>query len=162
MLIDILSKREYLYRRYFKEKLNSSLVPNFLTASPQNPLLKEVRSNYLFIDPTTYSSEVTRELLYQSSDFLRYSFLLDFIKLINNLNYNFSINFNSINNYFIYLTGLNYNTTLGNNKDLFKSQYRPMKKGIVNMIRLQATSAIAMPTEIRLHILASSKDVIHS
>jgi heme/copper-type cytochrome/quinol oxidase subunit 2 len=30
------------------------------------------------------------------------------------------------------------------------------------MIRLQATSAIAMPTEIRLHILASSKDVIHS
>jgi hypothetical protein len=116
----------------------------------------------MFIDPTTYSSEVTRELLYQSSDFLRYSFLVDFMKLINNLNYNFPINFDSINNYFIYLTGLNYNTNLGNNKDLFKSQYRPMKKGIVNMIRLQATSAIAMPTEIRLHILASSKDVIHS
>jgi hypothetical protein len=37
-----------------------------------------------------------------------------------------------------------------------------MKKGVVNMIRLQATNAIAMPTEIRLHILASSKDVIHS
>jgi hypothetical protein len=126
MLIDILSKREYLYRRYFKEKLNSSLVPNFLTVSPNNSILKDVRSNYLFIDPTTYSSEVTRELLYQSSDFLRYSFLVDFMKLINNLNYNFPINFNSINNYFIYLTGLNYNTTLGNNKDLFKSQYRPM------------------------------------
>jgi len=43
-----------------------------------------------------------------------------------------------------------------------KSQYRPMRKGITNMIRLQATSAIAMPTEVRLHILASSKDVIHS
>ena len=45
---------------------------------------------------------------------------------------------------------------------LLKSQYKPMRKGITNMVRLQATSAIAMPTEMRLHILASSKDVIHS
>jgi len=37
-----------------------------------------------------------------------------------------------------------------------------MKKGVTNMIRLHATGAIAMPIEIRLHILASSKDVIHS
>jgi hypothetical protein len=37
-----------------------------------------------------------------------------------------------------------------------------MKKGVTNMIRLQATGAIAMPIEIRLHILASSRDVIHS
>ena len=44
----------------------------------------------------------------------------------------------------------------------FKSQYKPMRKGITNMVRLQATNAIAMPTELRLHILASSKDVIHS
>ncbi len=48
------------------------------------------------------------------------------------------------------------------NYDLYKSQYRPMRKGVTNMIRLQATNAVAMPTEIRLHILASSKDVIHS
>ena len=64
---------------------------------------------------------------------------------------------------FIYLIGLSINnSSVGSNLELFKSQYRPMKKGIVNMIRLQATNAIAMPTEIRLHILASSKDVIHS
>jgi hypothetical protein len=163
ILVDILSKREYLYRRYFKEKLNFSLVPSFLTVSPNNPILREVKSNYLFIDPTTYSSEVTRELLYQNVEFLKYSFLKDSIKLINSLNFNFPINFNLINNYLIHLVGLsNYNNNLGNNADLFKSQYRPMRKGIVNMIRLQATSAIAMPTEIRLHILASSKDVIHS
>jgi hypothetical protein len=37
-----------------------------------------------------------------------------------------------------------------------------MRKGISNMIRLHATGAIAMPIEIRLQILASSKDVIHS
>jgi heme/copper-type cytochrome/quinol oxidase subunit 2 len=73
------------------------------------------------------------------------------------------INFNLISNYFIHLFGVsdNYNS-LAKNNDLYKSQYRPMRKGITNMIRLQATSAIAMPTEIRLHILASSKDVIHS
>ena len=36
-----------------------------------------------------------------------------------------------------------------------------MKKGVTNMIRLHATGVIAMPIEIRLHILASSKDIIH-
>jgi hypothetical protein len=56
----------------------------------------------------------------------------------------------------------NLPSTLGKNTDLLRSQYRPMRKGVTNMIRLQATGIIAMPTEIRLHILASSKDVIHS
>jgi hypothetical protein len=37
-----------------------------------------------------------------------------------------------------------------------------MKKGVSNMIKLHATGAVAMPTETRLHLLASSKDVIHS
>jgi hypothetical protein len=87
----------------------------------------------------------------------------DFLNLLNKLSLNININFNLLNNYFLYLLGPvnNYNN-IGKNVDLYKSQYRPMKKGITNMIRLQATSAIAMPTEIRLHILASSKDVIHS
>jgi hypothetical protein len=46
--------------------------------------------------------------------------------------------------------------------NLQKNQYRPMRKGITNMVRLHATGAVAIPTEIRIHILASSKDVIHS
>jgi len=37
-----------------------------------------------------------------------------------------------------------------------------MRKGITNMVRLHATGAIAMPIEIRIQVLASSKDVIHS
>lgn len=37
-----------------------------------------------------------------------------------------------------------------------------MRKGISNMIRLHATGAILLPIEVRLHILASSKDIIHS
>ena len=46
--------------------------------------------------------------------------------------------------------------------ELLKNQYRPMKKGVANMVKLHATGAVAMPIETRLHILASSKDVIHS
>jgi hypothetical protein len=122
-----------------------------------------MKSTYKFIDPTTYSSEITREFLYENSNFLKYTIIKDFLKVVNNITYNLPINFNSISNYFIHLLGPvdNY-SRLGGNTTLFKSQYRPMKKGVTNMIRLQATNAIAMPTEIRLHILASSKDVIHS
>jgi heme/copper-type cytochrome/quinol oxidase subunit 2 len=46
--------------------------------------------------------------------------------------------------------------------ELQKNQYRPLRKGISNMIRIHATGAIAMPTEVRIQMLASSKDVIHS
>jgi heme/copper-type cytochrome/quinol oxidase subunit 2 len=43
-----------------------------------------------------------------------------------------------------------------------KNPYQPLKKGIHNMIRIQADKAIAMPTDTRLQILAVSKDIIHS
>jgi hypothetical protein len=163
ILTDILSKREQLYRHFYKAKTNSFTIPKSLTVSTNNNLLNEIKSSYSFIDPTTYSSEVTRELLYQNNNFLHYSFLRDFLKTTNTLFYNVPLNFDLLNNYFIHLFGYteNYGKVEGNN-DLYKSQYRPMRKGITNMIRLQATNAIAMPTEIRLHILASSKDVIHS
>jgi len=51
---------------------------------------------------------------------------------------------------------------MSSNNDLYKNQFRPLRKGVSNMIRLHATGAIAMPIEIRLHILASSRDIIHS
>lgn len=138
-------------------------IPKSLTVSPENSLLREIKASYPFIEPTTYSSEVTRELLYTNADFLRHSFMIDFIKILNKQQGNLPINFTLLSNYFVYLLGPKANyANIGSNYDLYKSQYRPMRKGITNMIRLQATNAIAMPTEIRLHILASSKDVIHS
>jgi hypothetical protein len=162
-LSDVLSKREHLYRYFFKTKSGIVAIPKSLVVSPENSLLREVKSAYSFIEPTTYSSEVTREFLYNDINFLRYTFTLDFLKMLNKQQANLPINFNLVNNYFIYLLGLQGNySILSNNSDLYKSQYRPMRKGITNMIRLQATNAVAMPTEIRLHILASSKDVIHS
>ena len=163
ILLDILSKREYLYRIFLKNKSNNLLLPVSLTASPSNNLLREVKSVYSFIDPTTYSSESSREFFYQNSNYLRYIFMKDFLKIINELHYQIPINFNLLSNYLVHIIGpMDSYTSLGKNYDLYKSQYRPMRKGVTNMIRLQATNAIAMPTEIRLHILASSKDVIHS
>jgi hypothetical protein len=163
ILKDILSKREYLYRQFFRGKSNVISIPKSLTVSPNNSLLSEIKSSYPFIEPSIYGSEVTREFLYNNVSFLQYSFMRDFLQLINTAGVNLPINFNILRNYFIYLLGPQGNYGgIGSNYDLYKSQYRPMRKGVTNMIRLQATNAIAMPTEIRLHILASSKDVIHS
>ena len=74
------------------------------------------------------------------------------------------MNLSLLTNYlFFYLFNTDSSSSdLSKNTVLYKSQFRPMKKGVTNMIRLHATSAIAMPIETRLHILASSKDVIHS
>ena len=54
------------------------------------------------------------------------------------------------------------NTKSGNLAETYKSQFRPLRKGISDMLRLHATGAVAMPSEIRLQVLASSRDVIHS
>jgi hypothetical protein len=57
-----------------------------------------------------------------------------------------------------------FNSSSINSKsnELTKNPFRPMRKGINSMIRLHATGALAMPVEVRLQILASSRDVIHS
>jgi heme/copper-type cytochrome/quinol oxidase subunit 2 len=48
------------------------------------------------------------------------------------------------------------------NSLLLKSQQKPIKKGIANMIKLHSTGAIALPIEMKVQLLASSRDVIHS
>jgi len=133
-----------------------------LTATPKNPIVSEIKSTFLFNDLASYSSEITREFLYSNTTFFKFVFFKNFFELVSLLNNNY-LNLIFFNNYFNYLLNITNNSNfLGNNVNLLKSQYRPIKKGVTNMIRLQATSAIAIPTEIRLHILASSKDVIHS
>lgn len=164
IMVDILTKREYLYRQYFLNKSNVVSLPKYLTASPSNPLLEEVKNTFPLIDPVSFSSELSRELFYQNTNFLKFMVLKDSLVSVNSLLANSSLNLSSLSNYlFFYLFGTeNGSSRLGKNMDLYKSQFRPMKKGVTNMIRLHATGAIAMPIEIRLHILASSKDVIHS
>jgi hypothetical protein len=52
--------------------------------------------------------------------------------------------------------------TTSNMNNLYRNQFRPLRKGVSSMLRLHSTGAVAMPIEMRLQILASSKDVIHS
>jgi hypothetical protein len=155
-LVDLLTKREYLYRQYLRTKGSTLYLPNYLTSTPNNPLLVEIKNSYSMVDPSTFSSEISRDFMYQNINFFKFTTLQN---ILSNLNLDNSI----INNYFsFYLFGFNKPNSLGSNIELFKNQYRPMRKGITNMVRLHATGAVALPIEIRLHILASSKDVIHS
>ena len=150
-LVDILTQREYLYRTYLRNQGITLYLPSYLTSNPNNPLLLEVKKTYPLIDPTVFISEISRDFLYQQANFMQFKVLKDIIQNIPFSNY-----------LFFYCFGDKTPQNIGHNLDLFKNQYRPMKKGVTNMIRLHATGAIAMPIEIRLHILASSKDVIHS
>lgn len=101
--------------------------------------------------------------MYSDLNFVKLNLMIDIYKNLAAIVSQTGINTNFVNTYlFKYLLGNDNANNLGNNQQLFKDQYRPMKKGVTNMVRLQATGAIAMPIEIRLHILASSRDVIHS
>jgi hypothetical protein len=138
-------------------------LPKYLTSTPNNVLVQEVKSIYPLIDPTSFSSEISREYFYRNLIFVKYKLLKEFISCINSGTNKMPFNMTFYTDYlFFYLFNMNNNLGLNKNLELYKSQYRPLKKGITNMIRLHATGAIAMPSEVRLHILASSKDVIHS
>jgi len=162
-LVDILTKREYLYRQYFESNNKIINLPNILTSTPTNPLIEELKSSFLFTDPITFNSEYSREVYYNSLSFFKFMILKDLLLSFSSFNKNIFINTDIVNNYlFYYFFSSNKSTKIGNNSILYKNQYRPLKKGVNSMLRLHATGAVAMPTEIRLQILASSRDVIHS
>ena len=71
-------------------------------------------------------------------------------------------NSNKLLKTFTYLTRSDFDDRIGYGSELYRTQYRPMRKGISNMIRLHADGAISLPVEMRLHIMASSRDIIHS
>lgn len=152
-LIDYLTKREYLYRQLSTSYGGSTYVPRGLTAGPNNPLVHLFKTSYNFADPINTSSEGLRNnwgavnvrhpntLTTLVSDNIFVQVEKAFAALSNTLDM-------SANR-----TGSDY---------MLKSQFKPLKKGISNMLRLHATGTIAMPIEMRLQILASSRDIIHS
>lgn len=134
-----------------------------LTVNPQNPLIAEVKASFKLIDPITYASEYSREHYYYSLRYFRFLMFKGWISSLGNNLKDLPINPRLVNEYlFFYFLSKRRSPDLGNNASLYKSQFRPLKKGITNMIRLHGTGAVAMPIEIRLQILASSRDVIHS
>lgn len=160
-LIDILTKREFLYRELFLKNKKIISLPKILTSNPSHPLLLEIKNSFNFFDKIYLNSEYSREAYLYSLDFFNYTY---FKIIYSNLSsyVNLNKNFDSFLFYF-------FDSSLTKEKKfndlsnfIHKSQYRPLKKGITNMVRLHATGAIAMPIEIRIQVLASSKDVIHS
>ena len=157
ILGELLTKREYLYTEYFLSKAYSVALPEYLRATPTNSLFTEIQKSYKFADPTNFSSEVSRDYFYLSNAVNNYTTAYGLAMGLSPV-----VLGRLVEHLFYY--SLNLDTHYGNTirASAYESQFRPMKKGIPNMIRLYATGAIAMPLEIRLHILASSKDIIHS
>ena len=164
MLIDILSHREYLYRLVLSNKFTVSSLPQNLSVSSVNPLVNELKSSFLFSDPSTFSSESTRELLYHSHTEFRGHYLQTLLKGLYPTSLSYYVNMTNYQplTYLAHFFLEPSTQTIGHNADLMKSQFRPLKKGISSMLRLHATGAVAMPIELRLQVLASSRDVIHS
>jgi hypothetical protein len=163
VLSDILTKREYIYKEYFLNNGYIVRLPKYLLSSPSNPLLDEIKNSYQLVNPSTFTSEISRDFYYQNLNLFKLS-LLNSMNSIIEKNLNISgLNISVLSNYILFYF-FSYDSVYNNNYnlELYKNQYKPVKKGVNNMIRLHATGAIAMPIEIRLHILASSKDVIHS
>jgi len=163
ILTDLLTHREFLLRQYLEKNNKIIDLPNVLLTRPKNPLLKELKSSFLLIDPITYNSEYSREFYITKVSYFNYLLFKNWVIVNQKALFNSPINMRLVNDY-LFFYFLNNNTTieLGNNTNLFKSQYKPLKRGISNLLRLHGTGAVAMPIEIRLQILASSRDVIHS
>jgi hypothetical protein len=129
-----------------------------MSNSPTNPLLKDVKAAFFFTNPTTFNVEYSREAYYSSLEFFNIHYVQpNFITLLKSLGVPATLAEAALN-----LNKKNPTSTSSFASENLKSQYRPMRKGITNMIRLHGTGAVAMPIEIRLQVLASSKDVIHS
>jgi len=129
-----------------------------LSASSANPLVEELKAAFSFSDPINFNNEYSRDIYYNSLNFFNFNVLKTILTSTGD-----SINLSLLTNYlFYYFFDSKSSSYLKNNQELYQNQYRPLRKGITNMIRLHATGAIAMPTEVKLQILASSKDVIHS
>jgi hypothetical protein len=162
-LTDILSRREYLYRQMLERRNKIVELPLQLRATPKHPLIAEIKSSFLLIDPITYNSEYSREVYYNSLSYFKFMMFKEWTLELNKKVRNFPINLKLVNEYLFFHFLDQPNTIgMGDRESMRKSQFKPLKKGITNMMRLQGTGAVAMPIEIRLQVLASSKDVIHS
>lgn len=150
-------KREYLYRELFETHSLIINLPLELIASPINPIFKDFQSFYKNNSFSSFDINYKRDFFYNlTSNFNTFFFLFETLDT-------YVKNFKS----FIFLKKFYFNLTdqynnLLTNSLMNKYTNKPLKRGVMNMIRVHASGAIAMPIEMRLQILASSRDVIHS
>jgi hypothetical protein len=165
-LADILTKREYLFRDLMISKNATIKIPFQYTASPQHPLFGDLRNGLLFSNSQQNDLEHSRlnfavEQLsfeyYAVKTF--YEYLATFCPYTSLTNYLMSLILSGtqVPAQNSGLDEISYQTDVPR-----RSQYRIIKRGASNMVRLHATGAMALPVCSRLHIFASSRDVIHS
>lgn len=134
-LNDILFKKNYLLNKLITKKYN------------YNYNYSKINSNLLLDFKSLLSSNTFIE---NNNEFLKINSLI----FKNKLNKDFLKNFNFYK-YYNYI----FKTEYILNK---KSQYKPMRKGIANMIRIQVDNSITLPVDTRIQLLTVSKDIIHS
>ena len=160
-LVDILTKRERLAKDVVFSRTGLNSLPALWSSSPSNPLLKSVKQAFRLEDPLTFSSEYSRDYTYSSLQYFKYLQVKSQALASSSDRADALYNSSLINDYILFYF---LSSDSGNQATnvLYKNQHRPLRKGINSMLRLHATGAVAMPIEVRLQILASSKDVIHS
>lgn len=151
-----------MYRKYIQTNKRIINLPTFLTCNPNNLLIDEIKSSFLLIDPISYSSEATRDFFYSSLDYFKFTIYKQLIADLSSGISHLPINQSLVNEYLFFYAFNNPSQKVGLRDLLYRDQHRPLKKGITNMLRLHSTGAVAMPVDVRLQILASSRDVIHS
>lgn len=164
ILNDIMSKRSFMYKKLLSNQGIKYTFDTRFSAAPNNTIVEALKSSISMSNPINLQCESSRDFLYSTSSFLKLLFIKDFIINLSESALNSPVNVDKITSNVLFKF---FGESLSGNKvnevsSLYKSQYRPMRKGITNMIRIQSTSAIAMPIETRLHIVASSRDIIHS
>lgn len=148
-----------LLRQYLESNNAIIHLPVDMRATPNNPLISEVEASYNFSDSAILNSEYSREVYYSSLEIFKFLLLREWLLFTKDP----LINIKALNEYlFFYLFGVKDFTKNINSAELYKNPYRPLRKGISSMLRLHSTGAVAMPIEVRLQVLASSRDVIHS
>jgi hypothetical protein len=167
-LIDLLSKREHFYRLFVASGAHVIGLPGSFVAAPTSKLLLELQSTLRFAAPSQSALGHSYDRFINVCGGTNSS-LPTYALDLGHSAYNFlPTSFASLDTLLSSPRSsassekLTSHAKTSTSTSSSKSQYRPMRKGVTNMVRLQATNAVAMPTEMRLHILASSKDVIHS
>lgn len=161
-LVDILTRREHLYRKYIQINKKVINLPTALACNINNTLIDDVKNSFLLTDPISYASESTRDFFYSSLPFFKFMIFRDVVTTLSLKTPNLPINTTLINEYLFFYALNTCPDRSSLNTTLYKDQHRPLKKGITSMLRLHGTGAVALPVEVRLQILASSRDVIHS
>lgn len=165
-LADILTKREYLFRDFLLRKGKLIKIPDNYIASPKHFSFSDLRNGLVAADasfreldavrhtsphlPIVFEYFVLRSYYNQIASYLPFPTLT---KLL--------INLMATENESLELNG-RFDDLLYKRSRVQRSQYRALRRGSSNMIRLHATASMAMPVHTRVHLFASSRDVIHS